>query len=436
MRNSRWIPILTILGCLIGYPVSADLSSALLSNADIEVNGFGEYRYGMRTQTDPTEDDISLNEARLQLDALWYHDLFTAELKGDLLYDAMANNLEDINLETGKGFFDLRQANVLFSPLSWMDVKLGRQVLTWGTGDLVFINDLFPKDWQSFFLGRDDEYLKAPSDALFVSLFPAFASIDIAYMPRFDADRYITGERLSYWNGQSVVGQNSILETERPDDWFVDDEFAARIYRNLNGYEVAGYGYHGFWKSPGGMDPVTGKWLFPELAVYGASARGPIGGGIGNLETGYFDSGDDRNGNDPFINNSEARLLVGYEREVVKDLTVGVQYYIEHMMDYDSYIDALEAISMPTNTAYDEDRHTVTLRVTWMLMNQNLILSCFTRYSPSDEDVYVKPVATYKVSDHWQASLGADIFAGSDNYTFLGQFEDNSNIHASLRCSY
>jgi len=181
---------------------------------------------------------------------------------------------------------------------------------------------------------------------------------------------------------------------------------------------------------------VTGKWLFPELAVYGASARGPIGGGIGNLEAGYYDSGDDRDGDDPFINNSEARLLVGYEREVVKDLTVGVQYYVEHMMDYDSYIDALEAISMPTNTAYDEDRHTVTLRVTWMLMNQNLILSCFTRYSPSDEDVYVKPVATYKVSDHWQASLGADIFAGSDNYTFLGQFEDNSNIHASLRCSY
>ena len=27
-------------------------------------------------------------------------------------------------------------------------------------------NILFPKDWQSFFSGRDDEYLKAPSDSL------------------------------------------------------------------------------------------------------------------------------------------------------------------------------------------------------------------------------------------------------------------------------
>ncbi len=435
MRHSRWISILTALGCLIAYPVLADVSSAL-SDAGIEVHGFAEYRYGMRTQTDSLEDDISLNEARLQLDALCYHDLFTAELKGDLLYDDTVDNLEDIHLETGKGFFDLRQANVLFSPLDWMDVKLGRQVLTWGTGDLVFINDLFPKDWQSFFLGRDDEYLKAPSDALFVSLFPAFAGIDIAYTPRFDADRHISGEHISYWNGQQLAGEDSVLNTEPPDDWFTDDELAVRVYRNVGAYEMALYGYYGFWKSPGGMNPMTGKWLFPELAVYGASARGPLGGGIANVEAGYYDSGDDRDGDDPFINNSESRLLVGYEQEMAKDLTVGVQYYVEHMMEYDAYIDALDAMSMPTNSARDEDRHTVTLRVTWMLMNQNLILSCFTRYSPSDEDVYVKPVATYKVSDHWQASLGADLFAGSEDYTFLGQFENNSNIHASLRCSY
>ncbi|MFW6031595.1 MAG: hypothetical protein ACOC9T_03300, partial [Myxococcota bacterium] len=32
-----------------------------------------------------------------------------------------------------------------------------------GTGDLVFLNDLFPKDWRSFLLGRDLDYLKAPS---------------------------------------------------------------------------------------------------------------------------------------------------------------------------------------------------------------------------------------------------------------------------------
>jgi len=41
--------------------------------------------------------------------------------------------------------------------------------------------------------------------------------------------------------------------------------------------EVALYGYQGFWKSPGGFDPLTGNAIFPELRVYGASLRSRLG---------------------------------------------------------------------------------------------------------------------------------------------------------------
>ena len=41
---------------------------------------------------------------------------------------------------------DLRMASLTFSPADWMDVRVGRQVLTWGTGDLLFLNDLFGDD--------------------------------------------------------------------------------------------------------------------------------------------------------------------------------------------------------------------------------------------------------------------------------------------------
>jgi hypothetical protein len=84
---------------------------------------------------------------------------------------------------TEKGEFDPREAWVFVSPLDAVDIKMGRQVLTWGTGDLVFLNDLFPKDWQSFFLGRDSEYLKAPSDALKFSFFTGLANLDLVYTP-------------------------------------------------------------------------------------------------------------------------------------------------------------------------------------------------------------------------------------------------------------
>ncbi|MCD4655707.1 hypothetical protein K8T06_17430 [bacterium] len=411
-------------------------SGCVLAENDFSFNGFGEYRSGTRTQDDPFEDDTSLMEFRVQGDIMWYHDLFTAQLKVDLVYDDLDDDLDDIDFEIGEGFADVRQANIMFFPVDWMDVKLGRQVLTWGTGDLVFINDMFPKDWQSFFLGRDTEYLKAPSDALFISSFPRSINIDIAYIPRFDSDKHITGERISYWNGQELAGQNSVLQTDRPDEWFDDDEIAIRLYRNIGTFEVAGYGYDGFWKSPGGMNPQTGEWLFPKLSVIGASIRGPLGKGIAHMEIGYYDSREDSDGDDPFINNSETRALIGYEREIIRNVTMGFQYYVEHMMQYDDYIHSMEALGIPTVSARDEDRHTLTLRVMWLAMNQNLVFNWFTRYSPSDEDIYLKPELTYKISDQWQTSIGADIFSGSEIYTFLGQFENNTNFHVSIRHSF
>lgn len=402
---------------------------------DTELHGFVDGRAGARTQNDPHEDDRSLTEIRLQLDSLTYIDRTTVQARADLVYDDLADDLEKIDLETGDGFMDLRELNVLFTPIDIADMKVGRQILTWGTGDLLFINDLFPKDWNSFLLGRDEEYLKAPSDAVFASFFPAFGSIDFAYMPRMDADRYVDGRRLSYWNpmAQSVVGQNAIIDADRQDEWFQDHEIAVRYYRPVLSYEGALYAYHGFWKSPGGFNPSTGNAYFPHLNAYGGSVRGSLGSGLINAETGYYDSREDRSGDDPFVPNSEIRFLTGYEREVAKNLTAGMQYYIEWMMDYDDYKATLPT---PADTARDEVRHVLTLRLTKRLMNQNLILGLFTFYSPSDNDAYLRPNVTYKLTDHWMVMANGNVFIGEEDHTFFGQFEKNSNVNLGVRYSF
>jgi hypothetical protein len=74
------------------------------------------------------------------------------------------------------------------------DIKVGQQILTWGTGDYVFLNDLFAKDFQSFFAGRDDDYLKAPSLSLKVSGFFDLANVDFVVTPKFTPDTYINGD--------------------------------------------------------------------------------------------------------------------------------------------------------------------------------------------------------------------------------------------------
>ncbi len=397
--------------------------SAFFSNLPIEMHGFYEMRSGYRLRKNKYEKDMSIMENRFQIDLSSYFDWGDIRAKGDIIGDMVEEH----------ACFDLREANIFTRPLDFMDMKIGRQILTWGTGDLVFINDLFPKDWQSFFIGRDDEYLKAPSDAAKVSLFGDWANLDIVYTPQFDPDRFINGERLSYWNSNlgRIAGRDAIIRTNRPNRWFRDDEIAVRLYKNINNYELALYGYRGYWKTPGGQNAAMTRSIFPDLNVYGTSIRGAVGKGIGNLEIGYYESADDLNGKNPLINNSEMRYLLGYTQEIAKDLTMGLQYYIEHMLDHSRY-----ERNLTSGPARDRDRHLTSVRLTKLSMNQNLKSSLFTYYSPTDKDVHLRPNLNYKASDSLALELGANIFFGDHQNTFFGQFQDNTNIYIGLRYSF
>jgi len=390
----------------------------------IEANGFLEMRGGLRLQNDPYEKDASIAEVRLQTDLARDFDWVEFKLKFDLVGDQV---LEEFDA-------DLRECVLAFTPLDIMDVKVGRQILTWGTGDLLFINDLFPKDWESFFIGRDTEYLKAPSDAVRVSLFFDFFDIDFVYVPEFCGSIYIDGSRLSYWNPLlgRTAGRDFVFHDDYPNDFGKDAEYSVRFFKNISGTELALYGYYGFWKTPEGMDPSVIKLIYPKLFVCGSSIRGAILGGIGSAEAGYYYSRDDESGKDPLVRNSEVRFLTGFEKELARDFTGGIQYYLEYMQDYGEYESSLPA-GMKKR---DEYRHVLTLRLTRMLMNQNLKLSFFTYYSPSDSDGYVRPNINYKINDHWTAEVGGNIFFGDTDYTFFAQFKDNTNAYAALRFGF
>ncbi len=398
-----------------------------------QLSGFVELRAGRRLREDPNQRETSLAETRLQLEIEKRFRGVLLLATADFLYDALADR-RAINLKTGEGFIDLREVSAAFSPAKFLDVKLGRQVLTWGTGDLLFINDLFPKDWKSFLLGRDVEYLKAPSDAIKASVFGKWANLDIVYTPSFDADRFIDGRRLSFYSPAlgRIAGRDAIIRTARPGRWFRDDEWAARIYRNFGAYEGALYGYDGFWKSPAGTDPASGRAIFPRLTVVGGSLRGPLGKGIANLELGYYVSRRDLDGDNAAIRNSELRFLLGYEQEIAKDLTLGLQYYLERMLGYRDYLRSLPAAS----PARDENRHLVTLRLTWRAMKQNLTSSLFVFYSPSDADAYLRLKVKYKIDDNLSVEAGGNLFFGRNDHTFFGQFARNRNVYVGLRYSF
>ncbi len=392
----------------------------------VDLHGFAEFGVGARVRNDPLQpDDILLSEARFRLEFTHFTDGAEFAFKGDFLADGLTEEVD----------VDIRQAAIILRAADWLDVRAGRQILTWGTGDLLFLNDLFPKDFVSFFIGREDEYLKAPANALRFTFFSSLANLDLVATPVFEPDRSITGERLSFFDPatgtlQSATSMGGPLTPALPPRELGNGEMAARLFRRLGGYEVALYGYVGFTKQPLAFDPVADLPTYSPLNAYGASIRGAAAGGIAHFETVLY-NGDDDTGDDPNIPNSQFRGVIGYERELVPNLTGGAQYYVEHILDHDRLL----AASPNPEFEPSETRHLITTRLTYRLLQQTLTASLFAFVSPNDEDVYLRPSLSYAWSDALTVAAGANVMVGEDP-TFFGQLERGSNVYLRARYSF
>ncbi|MDD5282075.1 MAG: hypothetical protein PHC37_00740 [Candidatus Omnitrophica bacterium] len=399
-------------------------------------HGFAEGAFGgVISKGDPTKhSDYNMAEERLQLKNQYNfegEDILSRfqgvfRFKGDFTLDEYFG---------GKTDFELREANLSFTPTQLIDVKVGRQVLTWGTGDYLFINDVFPKDYVSFYVGRDDEYLKKPSDALKISLYPELFNFDFIVIPHFTPNSMPEGDRLSFFDSfqGGIAGTDSDRDLIEPGQQAKNFEYAGRFYRNFGSTEAAIYLFRGFDNISRSYKNEAARQLYYERQdVYGSSLRGELLGGIGNIEGAYLHSPEDPKGNNRLIENSSVRLMAGYEKDLGNDLKVAFQYYYEQMLDYAAYKRSL----LSQDVVYDECKHITTQRLTKLFKNQTVRVSLFNFYSPSNNDGYLRFSVEYDLTDHWKFTSGLNIPWGAEDYTDFGQMRKNKNIYARLRYSF
>jgi len=385
--------------------------------------GFAEAAFGRRLQSDPLLDaQNTLEELRARVEASWQPGDVSIALKADAWLDGITDDVEG----------DIRDLSLGFRVGSSTDVAVGRQVQTWGTGDLLFLNDLFPKDFVSFFAGRDDEYLKAPGTAVRVTRYGT-VNVDFVWTPVFEPDVYLTGERFSFFwppAGQNIAPRPPLSAVE-PSRTLNNGEFALRLFKTVESREYAVYAYRGFFKQPNAFTADLDA-TFAPLTALGASLRQPLGPGLFNAEFAYYASRDDRSGSDPFVPNDQLRVLGGYEWEARRNFTVGLQYYLEWTMDHDELI----ANSPFPQFEPEEFRQLLTARLTYRLQRDRHTFSLFAFASPSDRDFCLRPAYTWRYSDRWSLTAGGNLFGGEDRFTFFNQLQDASNLYLRLRFNY
>jgi hypothetical protein len=415
----RWLAPLAVLAAALPAPA--------LGQAALDVGGFVQASYAVRLGATECGDtrgcELMLGEQRLQarLEAYSSAGELEGELTGrvDVIHDTVLGRSAIEPLEL---YVEVKVGAAM--------ARLGRQIVTWGSGDLLFVNDVFPKDWESFFLGRSPEYLRVGFDALRVTV----PHLELVVAPRPGLDRTPRSERFilpsSPWPDVPIL--------EPRGAWRLEDlEAALRVSAAFSGWELSLYA--SWVHHRGGVlvpdDPEEPMWVelrSPRVVTTGASVTGRVAGGIWNLEGGYQHAREDVAGDDPFVPNSAVEVFTGWARPLWSDATAGAQASLRAMLQHDRYRAALP----PGQPGQPELDWTFTLRLTQQLLRQTLELGAFVVASPSRRDAFAALTARYRLTDALAVDAGASLFAGSRPSSLFGGLVDNSNVHVSLRYGF
>jgi len=388
-----------------------------------------------------------LSNRRFRLATNPSNDMGSAFIKADFIEDSV----------TGESKIDLREARVVMTPAEQIDLSIGKQVNTWGVADMLFINDLFPKNWISNFLGRDMESMKDSANSFRMTGYLGEVTMDLVYHPEFAPDTTPTGCRLSVYNpnsqsliaNESSCGDNSNRFNQPDSD---SSETAIRLKVQLGSYEIATYYYDGFFKNPKGLqwadsngkgtgetDLATAGYTmltayYPRLTVQGASLEGQLGPGIVALETGLYDSEEDKDGDNSLIENSKWKYLMGYRMDLSANLSAGLQWYQEQMLQYDAYEKSVQY----SDYRKKEKHNTYTMRLTIKAQQETLFINLFTYQRPEDKDAFTKIDVSKRLNDNLEVVAGANIFEGQEHYEDreFGMLRDNDNVFVRMKYNF
>jgi len=395
------------------------LLAPLAAHAETTLSGFMQQNTAFNTvAANPDGRRYKWLEERAQLKLDATGGAWRLLAKGDFAYDHLGR----------QGESELREGYIDYTAGNW-DLRLGRQVITWGLGDLVFVNDIFPKDHEALFAGRPLEYLKRGTDALRLGAYPDFASFELVVAPAFNESRIPDPTRFGLYDPMPAVTNR---ETVKPGQ----GDVGLRIYRDIAGYDAALYLYSGFQRTPSMRPdsmtaPTKITYFYPKLSVYGASVSGRAGDGVLNLEAAYYDSRQDRAGTDFAVPNSQTRLLAAYQFQPWEDFSLNLQYYAEHMHDYGAYLAALPP-GFPVEKRWS---HTAAVRATQFFLHQTLRFSLYASHNTSNGDSFINPELRYSFTDHLWGAVGANIFSG-EPWGQFGQLSNDDNLYLQMRYEF
>ncbi len=340
--------------------------------------------------------------------------------KVDFKYDYIA----------GRGDMDIRELYMdHFTRRA--DFRIGKQIITWGSSDLIFVTDVFPKDWKALIAGRPMEYLKTGVEAARAEVFFKKISIETILISSFTPDTLPGGGRLAAFNPfPSSVG----AVTTMPPNRLRSPEAALALKKNAGAYDYSLNWYAGRDRRPAlSYDAASGvaSQRFPRMWMLGGGFKGASGANVYRGEIAYYHT-EDTSGADSSVQNASLKYLGGMDKTLGGNRAVSFQFGQEITFDYGAWRRALP----PGAPAPGKTQSFASFRFTDAWKYQTIKPKLFALYNFSMRDYYIAAEYERSLNDSLSATLGVNLFGGKHGYTMYGQFDKNDNIYLNAQKNF
>jgi hypothetical protein len=364
-------------------------------------------------------------------------------------------------------FLDLREA---YTDLYWgpLDLRLGHQIIVWGRADgLNPTNNLTPVDWRIRSPNEDDRRLANFGARAFLNFSPI--RLEGVWMPVY---RAVELPPLEY---PSFI---TLARSKYPAPELQNGEFAGKVDLQLSSFEMSVSFLRGYAPMPGLVRSGLGPPLSPpEIFVsrraykhhvvgfdFSTSVAEPLmfRGEAAYRHPAHRDGrryvphpdlqyvlGADR-GIGPFhvIVQYMGRYVFGWQHEAGIPDTPFTRQTIDDLETGRTFEDTLRAQApedIDTELAQRNQilftqtarvQHLLSGRIEWLTLHERLSLQATGLYNFTTQEWLAYPKLAYRINDQLSATVGGEIYAGSED-TLFGLIDESLTAgYAELKCSF
>jgi hypothetical protein len=360
---------------------------------DIEIDGLAESYYAASWQGD---HDLIGERSRFRLN--FRHST-------DKVYMfASLNGVDNRIVEADDDIaVNLHEAYIEYNQESW-DVKIGKQIYSWGKADGFRITDILSPCDYSEFMTRDFDEIRIPVESVkFHYIFEA-SDVDLVWIPSFQEPVMPQSGNPWYINTSDTI---AVGDPEKVDRNLRNSEWALRWSFQLKGMDVA-FSTAGLWDDDAawhkaGTDADGRVVVSPQyhrLRFYGINCAKSVDEIVLRFESGffqgkYFSAWESLTG---VMEKDYFKSLIGVDWNPGNNWSVTGQVYHEYILDYDSQI------------GQKEHKYIINLNVGKKLLRETLKIDNTVYFDCANEAGWERFAVDYALTDSLHIAMGSDWF--------------------------